>query len=64
MIRAIRIKSLLINFNELDLQKVPFCAYPFEIDWNVAYRDPTQPLVVDIGSGFSYTLLVVLFCII
>ncbi|XVE76147.1 hypothetical protein DITRI_Ditri12bG0150100 [Diplodiscus trichospermus] len=26
-------------------------AYPFEIDWNVAYRDPSQPLVVDIGSG-------------
>ncbi|XVF76420.1 hypothetical protein PTKIN_Ptkin13bG0264800 [Pterospermum kingtungense] len=26
-------------------------AYPFEIDWNVAYQDPSQPLVVDIGSG-------------
>ncbi|KAK6290260.1 hypothetical protein POUND7_001801 [Theobroma cacao] len=26
-------------------------AYPFEIDWNVAYCDPSRPLVVDIGSG-------------
>ncbi|XVF07866.1 hypothetical protein REPUB_Repub06bG0176600 [Reevesia pubescens] len=26
-------------------------AYPFEIDWNVAYHDSSQPLVVDIGSG-------------
>lgn len=26
-------------------------AYPFEIDWNAAYQDPSQPLVVDIGSG-------------
>lgn len=28
-------------------------AYPFEIDWNAAYQDPSQPLVVDIGSGTS-----------
>ncbi|XP_021290030.1 phosphoglycerate kinase, cytosolic-like isoform X3 [Herrania umbratica] len=26
-------------------------AYPFEIDWNIAYSDPSRPLVVDIGSG-------------
>ncbi|MBA0856665.1 hypothetical protein Goshw_001322 [Gossypium schwendimanii] len=26
-------------------------AYPFEIDWSVAYHDASQPLVVDIGSG-------------
>ncbi|XP_041024086.1 phosphoglycerate kinase-like [Juglans microcarpa x Juglans regia] len=26
-------------------------AYPFEINWNATYCDPTQPLVVDIGSG-------------
>ncbi|KAE8705973.1 Phosphoglycerate kinase isoform 2 [Hibiscus syriacus] len=26
-------------------------AYPFSIDWNVAYHDPSHPLVVDIGSG-------------
>ncbi|KAH7854632.1 hypothetical protein Vadar_016160 [Vaccinium darrowii] len=26
-------------------------AYPFEIDWNAIYADPTQLLVVDIGSG-------------
>ncbi|KAI8563311.1 hypothetical protein RHMOL_Rhmol03G0102600 [Rhododendron molle] len=26
-------------------------AYPFEIDWNAIYTDPTQFLVVDIGSG-------------
>ncbi|PSS04595.1 Phosphoglycerate kinase [Actinidia chinensis var. chinensis] len=26
-------------------------AHPFEIDWNAIYTDPTQPLVVDVGSG-------------
>ncbi|TYJ18967.1 hypothetical protein E1A91_A09G158800v1 [Gossypium mustelinum] len=26
-------------------------AYPFEIDWSVAYHDASLPLVVDIGSG-------------
>ncbi|XP_039042176.1 phosphoglycerate kinase, cytosolic-like isoform X2 [Hibiscus syriacus] len=26
-------------------------AYPFSIDWSAAYHDPSQPLVVDIGSG-------------
>ncbi|XP_021897307.1 uncharacterized protein LOC110814219 isoform X2 [Carica papaya] len=26
-------------------------SYPLEIDWNVAYYNPAQPLVVDIGSG-------------
>ncbi|XP_058751235.1 phosphoglycerate kinase, cytosolic-like [Vicia villosa] len=26
-------------------------AYPFEIKWNSVYSDPTQSLVVDIGSG-------------
>ncbi|XP_051132270.1 uncharacterized protein LOC127252225 [Andrographis paniculata] len=26
-------------------------AYPLQIDWSVAYNDPTRPLVVDIGSG-------------
>ncbi|CAK8533212.1 unnamed protein product [Lathyrus sativus] len=26
-------------------------AYPFEIKWNNVYSDPTQSLVVDIGSG-------------
>ncbi|KAK8533573.1 hypothetical protein V6N13_064211 [Hibiscus sabdariffa] len=26
-------------------------AYPFAIDWSVVYHDPSQPLVVDIGSG-------------
>ncbi|CAI8594100.1 unnamed protein product [Vicia faba] len=26
-------------------------AYPFEIKWNNVYADPTQSLVVDIGSG-------------
>ncbi|XP_044473026.1 phosphoglycerate kinase-like isoform X2 [Mangifera indica] len=31
--------------------------YPFEVDWNAAYCDPTQPLVVDIGSGNGLFLL-------
>ncbi|KAL2487370.1 Phosphoglycerate kinase [Abeliophyllum distichum] len=26
-------------------------AYPFDIDWDFAYADPMQPLVVDVGSG-------------
>ncbi|KAL2509321.1 uncharacterized protein Fot_32968 [Forsythia ovata] len=26
-------------------------AYPFDIDWDIAYADPMQPLVVDVGSG-------------
>ncbi|KAM7254739.1 hypothetical protein ACFE04_019980 [Oxalis oulophora] len=26
-------------------------AYPFKIDWTAAYSNPTQPLLVDIGSG-------------
>ncbi|KAK4419239.1 Phosphoglycerate kinase [Sesamum alatum] len=26
-------------------------AYPYQVDWNVAYGDPTRPLVVDVGSG-------------
>ncbi|KAL3531964.1 hypothetical protein ACH5RR_005485 [Cinchona calisaya] len=26
-------------------------AYPFEIQWEGIYGDPTQPLVVDVGSG-------------
>lgn len=26
-------------------------AYPFGIDWNSAYHDPDQPLLVDVGSG-------------
>ncbi|KAI0499498.1 hypothetical protein KFK09_017702 [Dendrobium nobile] len=26
-------------------------AYPYEIDWATTYENPTQPLVVDIGSG-------------
>ncbi|CAL1399291.1 unnamed protein product [Linum trigynum] len=26
-------------------------AFPFKIDWTMAYRNPAQPLVVDIGSG-------------
>ncbi|CAI0471407.1 unnamed protein product [Linum tenue] len=26
-------------------------AFPFKIDWRMAYRNPAQPLVVDIGSG-------------
>ncbi|XAR51049.1 Phosphoglycerate kinase [Bertholletia excelsa] len=26
-------------------------AYPFDIDWGAIYAKPTQPLVVDIGSG-------------
>ncbi|KAI9153761.1 hypothetical protein LWI28_016164 [Acer negundo] len=32
-------------------------ALPFEIDWDAAYSDPTQPLVVDIGSGNGLFLL-------
>ncbi|GAV90593.1 PGK domain-containing protein/Methyltransf_4 domain-containing protein [Cephalotus follicularis] len=32
-------------------------AYPFKIDWSVAYRHPAQPLVVDIGSGNGLFLL-------
>ncbi|XP_057983263.1 uncharacterized protein LOC131168081 isoform X2 [Malania oleifera] len=32
-------------------------AFPFEIDWNVAYCDPAQPLVVDIGSGNGLFIL-------
>ncbi|KAL0375043.1 UNVERIFIED_CONTAM: tRNA (guanine-N(7)-)-methyltransferase [Sesamum radiatum] len=26
-------------------------AYPYQVDWSVAYGDPTRPLVVDVGSG-------------
>ncbi|XP_026412021.1 phosphoglycerate kinase, cytosolic-like isoform X2 [Papaver somniferum] len=26
-------------------------AYPFDIDWKSIFRDPTLPLIVDIGSG-------------
>ncbi|KAL8516688.1 hypothetical protein ACS0TY_015084 [Phlomoides rotata] len=26
-------------------------AYPFMVDWSVAYDDPMRPLVVDVGSG-------------
>ncbi|KAI3471876.1 hypothetical protein Pfo_028564 [Paulownia fortunei] len=26
-------------------------AYPFLVDWSVAYGDPMRPLVVDVGSG-------------
>ncbi|KZV26049.1 hypothetical protein F511_13927 [Dorcoceras hygrometricum] len=26
-------------------------AYPFHVDWDIAYCDPMRPLVVDIGSG-------------
>ncbi|XP_047330321.1 phosphoglycerate kinase-like [Impatiens glandulifera] len=32
-------------------------AYPFDIDWNDVYSNPTQPLVVDIGSGNGLFLL-------
>lgn len=32
-------------------------AYPFEINWNAIYADPTQFLVVDIGSGISHNFL-------
>lgn len=32
-------------------------AYPVEIDWNAAYSHPSQPLVVDIGSGNGLFLL-------
>uniref|UniRef100_A0A2P2J493 Phosphoglycerate kinaseisoform X4 n=2 Tax=Rhizophora mucronata TaxID=61149 RepID=A0A2P2J493_RHIMU len=32
-------------------------AYPFEINWSTAYRDPVQQLVVDIGSGNGLFLL-------
>ncbi|XP_073317189.1 uncharacterized protein [Primulina huaijiensis] len=26
-------------------------AYPFHVDWNIAYSNPMLPLVVDVGSG-------------
>ncbi|XP_062117295.1 uncharacterized protein LOC133831128 isoform X2 [Humulus lupulus] len=32
-------------------------AYPFDIDWNCVYVDPSKPLVVDIGSGNGIFLL-------
>ncbi|KAF9596164.1 hypothetical protein IFM89_007482 [Coptis chinensis] len=32
-------------------------AYPFETEWDTIYDDPTQPLVVDIGSGNGLFLL-------
>ncbi|KAK9733360.1 hypothetical protein RND81_04G062400 [Saponaria officinalis] len=32
-------------------------AYPFEIDWNKIYHDPTHPLAVDIGSGNGLFLI-------
>lgn len=32
-------------------------AYPLKVDWNATYADPTQPLVVDIGSGNGLFLL-------
>lgn len=28
-----------------------FQAFPFEIDWESIFDDPTRPLVVDVGSG-------------
>ncbi|RVW60276.1 hypothetical protein CK203_115208 [Vitis vinifera] len=31
-------------------------AYPVEIDWNAAYSHPSQPLVVDIGSGIYVSI--------
>ncbi|PON60318.1 Phosphoglycerate kinase [Parasponia andersonii] len=30
-------------------------AYPFYIDWNAVYVDPSKPLVVDIGSDSEWT---------
>lgn len=36
-------------------------AYPFEIDWSVAYHDASLPLVVDIGSGTYHVSLNKLF---
>ncbi|KAL6987373.1 phosphoglycerate kinase [Sarracenia purpurea var. burkii] len=33
-------------------------AYPYEIDWNAIYTDPTRFLVVDIGSGISSNLAI------
>ncbi|GMN39195.1 hypothetical protein TIFTF001_008410 [Ficus carica] len=32
-------------------------AYPFDIDWNAVYVDPSKPLLVDIGSGNGLFLL-------
>uniref|UniRef100_A0A1D1ZJZ3 Phosphoglycerate kinase n=1 Tax=Anthurium amnicola TaxID=1678845 RepID=A0A1D1ZJZ3_9ARAE len=32
-------------------------AYPFDLDWGAVFSDPTQPLVVDIGSGNGLFLL-------
>ncbi|KAJ7972365.1 Phosphoglycerate kinase [Quillaja saponaria] len=32
-------------------------AYPFEVKWKDTYSDPSQPLVVDIGSGNGLFLL-------
>eukprot|EP00268_Persea_americana_P057693 TRINITY_DN6927_c0_g1_i17.p2 TRINITY_DN6927_c0_g1~~TRINITY_DN6927_c0_g1_i17.p2 ORF type:complete len:229 (+),score=47.83 TRINITY_DN6927_c0_g1_i17:968-1654(+) len=32
-------------------------AYPFELDWNAIFADPSRPLIVDIGSGNGLFLL-------
>ncbi|XP_019052976.1 PREDICTED: phosphoglycerate kinase-like isoform X4 [Nelumbo nucifera] len=32
-------------------------AYPFDIDWDTILYDPTQPLIVDIGSGNGLFIL-------
>nr|XP_029117235.1 uncharacterized protein LOC105033802 isoform X2 [Elaeis guineensis] len=32
-------------------------AYPHDLDWNIAFPDPSKPLIVDIGSGNGLFLL-------
>ncbi|XP_008809686.2 phosphoglycerate kinase-like isoform X3 [Phoenix dactylifera] len=32
-------------------------AYPHDLDWNIAFTDPSQPLIIDIGSGNGLFLL-------
>lgn len=36
-------------------------AYPFQVRWEGIYGDPTQPLVVDVGSGISLSLSIFFF---
>lgn len=43
------IQCLIITCGDSVLQ-----AYPFELDWNAIFADPSRPLIVDIGSGIVH----------
>ncbi|XP_052723585.1 phosphoglycerate kinase, chloroplastic isoform X7 [Vigna angularis] len=46
-----------VSLDEIDSTLRTCKGYPFEINWRSIYSDPTQSLVVDIGSGNGLFLL-------